>query len=53
MRLIFQPAEEGGAGAKRMVEEGVLDMAPPVQRAFGFHLWPTLPSGEIGGRSVL
>jgi len=51
VRLMFQPAEEGGAGAKRMVEEGVLERAPPVQRAFGFHLWPELPSGAIGGRS--
>lgn len=50
VRLIFQPAEEGGAGAKRMCEEGVLSKEPPVERAFGFHLWPTLRSGEIGGR---
>uniref|UniRef100_A0A7S2SSC7 Peptidase M20 dimerisation domain-containing protein n=1 Tax=Rhizochromulina marina TaxID=1034831 RepID=A0A7S2SSC7_9STRA len=50
VRLIFQPAEEGGAGAKRMCEEGVLDQEPKVQRCFGFHLWPTLGVGEIGGR---
>ena len=50
VRLMFQPAEEGGAGAKRMVEEGVLSRAPAVERAFAFHLWPTLPSGEVGGR---
>ena len=29
VRLVFQPAEEGGAGAKRMVEEGVLDIGGP------------------------
>lgn len=51
VRLMFQPAEEGGAGCKRMVEEGVLSRQPAAQRAFGFHLWPTLPSGEIGGRA--
>mmetsp|Transcript_30403 Transcript_30403/g.61892 ORF Transcript_30403/g.61892 Transcript_30403/m.61892 type:complete len:488 (-) Transcript_30403:217-1680(-) len=51
VRLVFQPAEEGGAGAKRMVEEGVLSQLPKVERAFGMHLWPTLPSGEIGGRA--
>jgi hypothetical protein len=51
VRLMFQPAEEGGAGCKRMVEEGVLRREPAVQRAFGFHLWPTLPSGEVGGRA--
>lgn len=35
VRVIFQPAEEGGAGAKRMREEGVLDMEPKPQYAFG------------------
>ena len=51
IRIIFQPAEEGGAGGKRMREEGVLDMYPPVQHAFAMHLWPTLPSGVIGGKA--
>ncbi|CAE8607006.1 unnamed protein product [Polarella glacialis] len=50
VRLIFQPAEEGGAGAKRMREEGVLR---DVSRIFGMHLWPSLPSGTIAGRSGL
>ena len=50
VRLIFQPAEEGGAGGKRMVEEGVLKKFPPVKAAFGFHQWPFLPLGAIGGR---
>jgi amidohydrolase len=51
VRLVFQPAEEGGAGCKRMVEEGVLThRGLQVERAFGFHLWPTLPSGSVGGR---
>jgi hypothetical protein len=35
IRVIFQPAEEGGAGAKRMREEGILDMEPKPQYAFG------------------
>ena len=35
IRIIFQPAEEGGAGAKRMREEGVLTNFPPVKYAFG------------------
>ena len=48
VRLIFQPAEEGGAGAKRMREEGVL---LGVSRLFGLHVWPALPSGSIGGRA--
>uniref|UniRef100_A0A7S2KG16 Peptidase M20 dimerisation domain-containing protein n=1 Tax=Leptocylindrus danicus TaxID=163516 RepID=A0A7S2KG16_9STRA len=50
IRLMFQPAEEGGAGGKRMREEGVLDLYPPVQHAYGMHLWPTLPTGTIAGR---
>jgi len=50
VRIMFQPAEEGGAGGKRMREEGVLSMYPPVEHAFAMHLWPTLGSGVIGGR---
>jgi len=41
VRVMFQPAEEGGAGAKRMREEGVLELEPKPQYAFGMHLWPT------------
>lgn len=51
IRVIFQPAEEGGAGAKRMVEEGVLTNSPKVKYAFGMHVWPTLLSGQVGFRS--
>lgn len=47
VKLIFQPAEEGGAGGDVMVKEGALD---GVDAAFGFHLWPALPSGTIGTR---
>jgi amidohydrolase len=50
VRLMFQPAEEGGAGAKRMREEGLLQTYPPPQHAFGMHVWPTLPSGTIASR---
>ncbi|KAG7359671.1 peptidase M20D amidohydrolase family protein [Nitzschia inconspicua] len=50
VRLVFQPAEEGGAGAKRMREEGVLTMEPKPQQAFAQHLWPTIPSGTIASR---
>jgi IAA-amino acid hydrolase len=51
VRIIFQPAEEGGAGAKRMSEEGVLTRHPAPSYAFAMHVWPTLKSGEIGFRS--
>ncbi|GMH62558.1 hypothetical protein TL16_g03498 [Triparma laevis f. inornata] len=50
VKLMFQPAEEGGAGGKRMVEEGVLLDSPKVDLAFGIHLWPALPSGTVGGK---
>lgn len=49
IRLMFQPAEEGGAGGKRMREEGVLDVYPPVQHAYAMHLWPELPTGTVAG----
>ena len=41
IRLVFQPAEEGGAGMKRMIEEGVVSMAPRASHGFGMHVWPT------------
>jgi IAA-amino acid hydrolase len=50
VRLLFQPAEEGGAGAKRMLEEGLLEMEPKPRHAMGLHVWPTLPSGSIASR---
>ena len=51
VRIIFQPAEEGGAGAKRMSEEGVLSRHPAPSYAFAMHVWPTLKTGQIGFRS--
>ncbi len=50
VKLLFQPAEEGGAGGKRMREEGALD-DPQVQRIFGLHVWPFVPTGLIAGRA--
>jgi amidohydrolase len=47
--LLFQPGEEGWAGAKRMIEEGALSN-PAVDRIYGLHLWPTVPSGKFGVR---
>jgi amidohydrolase len=45
--FIFQPAEEIGAGAKAMVEEGVLE---GVDRIFGLHVYSILPLGTLGYR---
>lgn len=41
--LLFQPAEEGGHGARRMVEEGCLE---GVDAVFGYHNWSGLPAGH-------
>jgi amidohydrolase len=52
--LVFQPAEEGGAGAKRMLDDGCLDgsiIGPAVERIFGLHGWPALPLGVLASRS--
>jgi len=48
VKLIFQPAEEGGGGAKKIVDEGHID---DIDEIFGIHVWRELPSGVIGTRS--
>jgi len=45
--LIFQPAEEGGAGARRMMEDGLFDQFP-MEAVYGMHNWPGLPAGSFG-----
>src|SRR5690606_8708109 len=45
IRYVFQPAEEGMGGARRMVEAGVLE---GVDAAIGLHLWLELPLGVVG-----
>ncbi|MPW39768.1 amidohydrolase [Thermococcus sp. 101 C5] len=47
VRLIFQPAEEGGNGALKMIEGGALE---GVNAIFGLHVWMELPSGVVGIR---
>ncbi|NCB31222.1 MAG: amidohydrolase, partial [Clostridia bacterium] len=47
--LLFQPAEEGKGGARNMVAEGALEN-PHVDRIYGLHVWPTVPSGKFGVR---
>jgi len=46
VRLIFQPAEEGGRGAFRMLEDGLLDRFP-FDEIYGFHNWPFMPRGKF------
>jgi hippurate hydrolase len=45
--LIFQPAEEGGSGAKAMIEDGLFDTFD-VSEVYGMHNMPTLPIGQFG-----
>jgi IAA-amino acid hydrolase len=51
--LAFQPAEEGGAGARRMLENGLVKMTPLIDAAFALHNWPypETPSGTVGTRA--
>jgi hippurate hydrolase len=48
--LIFQPAEEGGAGARVMIEEGVLDRFG-IEEVYGMHNQPGLDVGSFAIRS--
>ena len=47
VKLLFQPGEETGAGAKMMTENGILKN-PDVDAAFGLHVQPLQKTGEIG-----
>ncbi len=46
--VIFQPAEEGAGGAKRMMDEGLFEQCP-MEAVFGMHNWP---GAAAGGMSV-
>jgi amidohydrolase len=53
VKLLFQPAEEGGAGACRLIEAGALDgrLGPRVRGIFGLHGWPGLKVGTVATRA--
>jgi amidohydrolase len=44
--LIFQPAEEGGGGAREMIRDGLWERFP-MDAVFGMHNWPGLPAGHL------
>ncbi|ODN44072.1 hypothetical protein BGC07_10485 [Piscirickettsia litoralis] len=50
IKFIFQPAEEGGAGAYAMIQEGVLE-SPKVDAIFGYHNFPGTELGHVIVRS--
>ena len=47
--VIFQPAEEGGAGGKAMVQDGLMDRFR-IEEVYGMHNYPGLPVGEFALR---
>jgi hippurate hydrolase len=49
LNLIFQPAEEGLAGARKMIEEGLFERFP-CDRVYALHNWPGIPAGTIATR---
>ncbi len=48
--VIFQPAEEGGAGAKAMLDDGMLDRFG-IGEVYGMHNYPGMPVGAFGIRA--
>ena len=46
VKFLFQPGEEGGGGAVKLINEGALKN-PDVDTIIGFHVWPNVPVGSI------
>ena len=46
VKLVFQPAEEVGEGARAMIEHDLLS-DPPVERALSMHVWSGIPVGQV------
>ncbi len=53
VKFLWQPAEEGGGGAERLVSAGVLDgrLGPKVSAIFGLHGWPGLKVGTVATKA--
>jgi hippurate hydrolase len=47
--VIFQPAEEGGAGAKAMIDDGLMERFG-IDEVYGMHNYPGMPVGQFGIR---
>lgn len=50
VKFFFQTGEEGHAGAKHVIDEGMLDAAPAPSAAFAIHISPNIPAGVIATR---
>lgn len=48
--LIFQPAEEGGGGAREMMKDGLFERFP-MEAVFGAHNWPGMAAGQFSLKS--
>lgn len=49
VHLIFQPAEEGQAGAQAMIDDGLFERFP-CNEIYALHNWPSLPAGTVATR---
>ena len=50
VHFIFQPAEEGSAGARAMIEDGLFERFP-CDEVYALHNWPELPAGQFQTRA--
>ncbi|MDC8785763.1 M20 aminoacylase family protein [Roseateles koreensis] len=48
--LVFQPAEEGGGGAREMIKDGLFKQFP-MEAIFGAHNWPGMAAGQFAVKS--
>src|SRR6218665_2560179 len=48
--LVFQPAEEGGGGAREMIKDGLFEKFP-MEAMFGAHNWPGMAAGQFALKS--
>jgi len=50
VKFMFQPGEEGHAGARHMHNDGLLDIDPKPDAAFALHIFPNIKAGSIAGK---
>jgi hippurate hydrolase len=50
VKFMFQPGEEGHAGARHMIEEGLLELDPKPDAAFAMHIFPNFKAGALACR---